>query len=55
MAAVIIGMGAVGILVSACTWCWGYHLGQKDAYMDYFEKKEYYDWILEVKRKQNWE
>lgn len=36
-------------------WYWGYCIGQRDAYMDYFEKKEYYDWIMEVQRKQNWE
>lgn len=41
--------------ILSIVWYWGYSIGQRDAYMEYFEKKEYYDWIMEVKRKQNWE
>lgn len=43
------------VMVFGLGWYWGYCIGQRDAYMDYFQKKEYYDWIMEVKRKQNWE
>lgn len=43
------------VMVLSLVWYWGYSIGQRDAYMDYFQKKEYYDWIMEVKRKENWE
>ena len=46
-------IAVVGLIVGA--WYYGYTMGLRDAYMDYFQKKEYYDWIMEVKRKQNWE
>lgn len=45
----------VAVIALSLVWYWGYSIGQRDAYMDYFEKKEYYDWIMEVQRKQNWE
>lgn len=44
-----------GIVAVVVSWCAGYSMGQKDAYLDYLENEEYYDWIMEVKRKQNWE
>lgn len=53
---IIIFFGIVGGIISLiATWYCGYSMGQKDAYLDYLENEEYYDWIMEVKRKQNWE
>jgi len=51
---VIFSIIALAIVIGV-SWYWGYSIGQRDAYMDYFQKKEYYEWIMEVKRKQNWE
>lgn len=56
MSGVIIFFVVVAVLALIVgAWYWGYCIGQRDAYMDYFQKKEYYDWIMEVQRKQNWE
>jgi len=53
---VIIFFGIVGGIVAVVvSWCAGYSMGQKDAYLDYLDNEEYYEWIMEVKRKQNWE
>lgn len=52
---VIILASVIAVMIFCLVWYWGYSMGQKDAYMDCFEKEEFYDWMMEVKRKENWE
>lgn len=34
---------------------WGYKHGEHDAYLEFVQKEDYYQWLLETKRKENFE
>lgn len=34
---------------------WGYKHGEKDAYLEFVEKEEYYNWLLETKKRKEFD
>lgn len=51
----VICMCGLSIVVAILGIVCGYHMGHKDAYMEWLEKEEYYDWLIEMKKKEDGE